>query len=58
MRKIKKGDDVIVLVGKDKDKRGSVLRVTDDDRVVIENCNMAKKTREAKSQHGRSWRNR
>jgi len=43
MRKIKKGDDVIVLVGKDKDKRGSVLRVTDDDRVIVENCNMAKK---------------
>ena len=43
MRKIKKGDDVIVIAGKDKDKRGSVLRVTDDDRVIVENCNMAKK---------------
>ena len=43
MRKIKKGDDVIVIVGKDKDKRGNVLRVTDDDRVIVENCNMAKK---------------
>ena len=43
MRMIKKGDDVIVTAGKDKGKRGSVLRVTDDDRVVVEGCNMAKK---------------
>ena len=43
MRKIKKSDDVIVTAGKDKGKRGSVLRVTDDDRVVVEGCNMVKK---------------
>ena len=43
MRKIKKGDDVIVITGKDNGKRGSVLRVTSDDRVIVENCNMAKK---------------
>jgi large subunit ribosomal protein L24 len=43
MRKIKKGDDVIIIAGKDNGKRGSVLRVTDDDRVVVENCNMVKK---------------
>jgi large subunit ribosomal protein L24 len=42
MRKIRKGDDVIIITGKDKGKRGSVLRVIDD-RVVVENCNMAKK---------------
>jgi large subunit ribosomal protein L24 len=42
MRKIKKGDDVVIITGKDKGKRGSVLRVIDD-RVVVENCNMAKK---------------
>ena len=29
MRKIKKGDDVIVIAGKDKGKRGTVLRVVD-----------------------------
>jgi large subunit ribosomal protein L24 len=40
--KIRKGDDVIVLAGKDKGKRGTVLRVLDD-RVVVENINMAKK---------------
>lgn len=42
MRKIKKGDDVIITAGKDKGKRGSVLVVADD-RVVVESCNMAKK---------------
>ena len=40
--KIRKGDDVIVLAGKDKGKRGTVLRVADD-RVVVENVNLAKK---------------
>lgn len=43
MRKIRKGDDVILLTGKDKGKRGSVLKVMDDGHVVVENCNMVKK---------------
>jgi large subunit ribosomal protein L24 len=43
MRKIRKGDDVIIIAGKDKGKRGSVLHVTDDERVVVEGCNVAKK---------------
>ncbi|KPJ93525.1 MAG: 50S ribosomal protein L24 [Gammaproteobacteria bacterium SG8_15] len=43
MRKIKKGDDVIILTGRDKGKRGSVLRVTSDERVVVESCNIVKK---------------
>lgn len=43
MRKIKKGDDVIVVTGKDKGKRGTVLRVYPDERVVVENINLAKK---------------
>ena len=43
MQKIKKGDDVIILSGKDKGKRGSILRVQSDDRVIVENCNMVKK---------------
>jgi large subunit ribosomal protein L24 len=42
MSKIRKGDDVIVLAGKDKGKRGTVLRVVGE-RVVVENVNMAKK---------------
>jgi len=43
MRKIKKGDDVIVIAGKDKGKRGSILRVIDDQHVVVEGVNVAKK---------------
>lgn len=43
MRKIKKGDDAIILAGKDKGSRGSVLKVIDDQRVIVENCNLAKK---------------
>jgi large subunit ribosomal protein L24 len=43
MRKIKKGDDVVVITGKDKGKRGTVLRVVDEKRVVVESVNMAKK---------------
>ena len=43
MRKIRKNDDVIVIAGKDKGKRGSVLRVLDNDRVMVENINIAKR---------------
>ena len=44
MQKIKKGDDVIVITGKDKGKRGSVVRVlSEEDRVIVENVNIAKK---------------
>lgn len=43
MMKIKKGDEVIVIAGKDKGKRGTVVRVTPDERVVVENVNIAKK---------------
>lgn len=44
MQKIKKGDDVIVITGKDKGKRGNVTSVlVDDDRVIVENVNVAKK---------------
>ncbi|MCL6556012.1 MAG: 50S ribosomal protein L24 [Burkholderiales bacterium] len=43
MRKIKKGDEVIVLTGKDKGRRGIVLRVVDDERVVVEGVNRVKK---------------
>jgi large subunit ribosomal protein L24 len=43
MRKIKKGDDVIIIAGKDKGKRGTVLRVVNADLVVIEGVNKVKK---------------
>ena len=43
MRKIKKGDDVIVIAGKDKGKRGSVTRVLPEGRVIVEGVNMIKR---------------
>ena len=44
MQKIKKGDDVIVITGKDKGKRGTVSRVLlDVDRVLVDGINMVKK---------------
>jgi len=43
MRKIKKGDDVIVITGKDKGKTGVVLRVVDGEHVIVEGVNVAKK---------------
>ena len=52
MQKIKKGDDVIVLAGKDKGKRGSVLRVTPDDRVVVENVGIVKRHTKPNPQRG------
>jgi large subunit ribosomal protein L24 len=43
MRKIRKGDDVIIIAGKDKGKRGTVLRMVDSDLVVVEGANKVKK---------------
>jgi len=43
MRKIRKGDDVVVITGKDKGKRGNVLRVLEDDKVLVEGVNKVKK---------------
>jgi large subunit ribosomal protein L24 len=42
-RKIRKGDQVVVTTGKDKGKRGTVLRMLGDEKVVVENVNIAKK---------------
>jgi large subunit ribosomal protein L24 len=44
MDKIRKNDDVIVLAGKDKGKRGKVQSRVDAERVVVEGVNVAKKT--------------
>ncbi|NOX43841.1 MAG: 50S ribosomal protein L24 [Gammaproteobacteria bacterium] len=43
MEKIKKGDDVIVMCGKDKGKRGSVLRVLENHRAIVEGINTVKR---------------
>ncbi len=43
MRKIRKGDEVMVITGKDRGKRGIVVQVRADQRVVVENVNIVKR---------------
>jgi large subunit ribosomal protein L24 len=43
MQRIRKGDEVVVLAGRDKGKRGTVLRRVDAERVVVEGVNRVKK---------------
>jgi large subunit ribosomal protein L24 len=43
MQRIKKGDEVVVTTGRDKGKRGTVLRRVDAERVVVEGVNRVKK---------------
>ena len=43
MRKIKKGDNVIVIAGRDKGKRGSVTQIVDAEHVVVGGINQVKK---------------
>ena len=43
MRKIRRDDEVIVLTGKDKGKRGKVQRLVDENRVIVAGINMVKK---------------
>tara|TARA_B100000886_G_C20033826_1_gene330983 strand:- start:56 stop:373 length:318 start_codon:yes stop_codon:yes gene_type:complete len=43
MRKLRKGDSVIVITGKDKGKKGEILKVIDDNKLIVTNVNLAKK---------------
>ncbi|MFV1972396.1 MAG: 50S ribosomal protein L24 [Thiohalobacterales bacterium] len=43
MQRIRQGDDVVVVTGRDKGKRGSVLRVMPDGRIVVADINMVKR---------------
>ena len=43
MHRIRKGDEVVVIAGKDKGKRGNVMSVMQDGRVVVSDVNMAKR---------------
>jgi len=43
MNKIRKGDQVIVLTGKDKGRRGTVLSRVDEERLIVEGINVVKK---------------
>jgi large subunit ribosomal protein L24 len=52
MAKIKRDDEVVVLTGKDKGKRGTVRKVLDDNRVVVSGVNMIKKHTKPNPQAG------
>jgi len=43
MQKLRQGDEVIVLIGKDKGKQGKVLQVIDEAKVLVQGINRAKK---------------
>ena len=43
MEKIRKGDNVVVIAGRDKGKRGAVVRRVDKDHIVVEGVNRVKK---------------
>jgi large subunit ribosomal protein L24 len=52
MAKIKRNDEVIVITGRDKGKRGKVLRVLDDARLTVSGINMVKRHTKANPQAG------
>ena len=43
MRKIRQGDEVIVIAGKDKGNRGKVTRLVGDSKLIVENINLVKR---------------
>jgi large subunit ribosomal protein L24 len=43
MKRIRRGDEVIVIAGKDRGRRGTVLRVLENEKVMVEGINKAKK---------------
>ena len=43
MRKIRKGDNVVVIAGRDKGKRGDVARIVDDTHVIVNGINTVKR---------------
>jgi large subunit ribosomal protein L24 len=52
MRKIKRDDEVIVIVGRDKGKRGKVVRVLAEDRLIVSGVNIIKKHQKPNPQLG------
>jgi large subunit ribosomal protein L24 len=53
MNKIRKGDQVVVLSGRDKGRKGAVLQVLGDGRVVVESINRVKKHQKPNPQANR-----
>jgi large subunit ribosomal protein L24 len=52
MNKIRKGDEVVVIAGRDKGRRGTVIKVLPNDRVLVENVNMVKRHTRPNPQRG------
>jgi large subunit ribosomal protein L24 len=51
-KRIKKGDEVVIIAGKNRNAKGTVLRVLDNDRVLVEGLNLAKKHERPNPQKG------
>ena len=58
MNKIRKGDQVIVLTGRDKGKRGTVLQRVDEERLLVEGVNVGQEARQAEPDEGHDRRRR
>jgi large subunit ribosomal protein L24 len=54
VRKIRKGDNVIVISGRDKGRKGAVIRVLDDEKVLVENINRVKRHTRGNPQQGKA----
>ena len=54
MRKIRKGDQVVVLSGRDKGRRGAVLEVRSDELLIVEGINIVKKHQRGNPQAGQA----
>lgn len=52
MNKFKKGDEVIVIAGKDKGRRGTIINVMKDGRILVDNINMVKKAQKPNPNQG------
>ena len=52
MNHLRKGDQVIVITGKDKGRKGTILNFSDNEKVLVESVNMAKKHTKPNPQAG------
>ena len=52
MEKIRKGDEVVVITGREKGRRGTVIKVLANERVLVENVNMIKRHTRPNPQKG------
>ena len=52
MNKLRKGDEVVVITGRDKGRRGTIIRVVDGEHVLVENVNMVKRHTRPNPQKG------